>query len=101
MNDPAPVHFKSKWDIEDYIKKVGINKIITVLRPVSYFENFENKIPGFSIYKKIFPGIIGKNFKWQTIAVEDIGKWVKGVLSKADEYKNRSINIASEELTGE
>ncbi len=99
-NEPAPGHFTSKWDIEDYIKKMNLNKITTVLRPVSYFENFENKLPGYSISKNIFPGIIGKNFKWQTIAVEDIGKWVRGVLSKPDEFKNQAINIASEELTG-
>ena len=100
-NDPAPGHFTSKWDIEEYIKKSGLRKITTVLRPVSYFENFENKLPGYSISKKIFPGIVGKNFKWQTIAVEDIGKWVRGVLSKSDKYKNRAIDIAGEELTGD
>ena len=100
-NDPAPGHFTSKWDIEEYINKLGLNKITTVLRPVSYFENFENKIPGYTISKKIFPGIIGKDIIWQTIAVNDIGKWVRGVLSKADKYKNQSINIAGEELTGQ
>ncbi len=99
-NDPAPGHFTSKWDIEEYIKKLDLNKITTVLRPVSYFENFENKLPGYSISKKIFPGVVDKNFKWQTIAVEDIGKWVRGILSKPDKYKNQSINIAGEELTG-
>ena len=99
-NDPAPGHFTSKWDIEEYIEKSGLKKITTVLRPVSYFENFENKLPGYTISKKIFPGIVGKNFKWQTIAVEDIGKWVRGVLSKSEKYKNQSINIAGEELTG-
>ena len=100
-NDPAPGHFTSKWDIEEYINKRGLSKITTVLRPVSYFENFENKLPGFSLSKKIFPGIVGKNIIWQTIAVDDIGKWVRGVLSKSDKYKNLSINIAGEELTGE
>ena len=99
-NDPAPGHFTSKWDIEEYIDKVGIKEITTVLRPVSYFENFENKLPGYSISKKIFPGIVGRDFKWQTIAVEDIGKWVRGVLSKPEKFKNQSINIAGEELTG-
>ena len=99
-NDPAPGHFTSKWDIEEYIKKIDINEITTVLRPVSYFENFENKLPGYTISKKIFPGIVNKNFKWQTIAVEDIGKWVRGILSKPEKYKNQSINIAGEELTG-
>ncbi len=99
-NDPAPGHFTSKWDIEEYIEKVGLKQITTVLRPVSYFENFENKLPGYSISKEIFPGIVGKNFKWQTIAVDDIGKWVRGVLSKPEKYKNQSINIAGEELTG-
>ena len=99
-NDPAPGHFSSKWDIEEYIEKLNLKKITTVLRPVSYFENFENKLPGYTISKKIFPGIIDKNIKWQTIAVEDIGKWVRGVLSKPEKYKNQSINIAGEELTG-
>tara|TARA_Y100001968_G_scaffold76559_1_gene68012 strand:+ start:1146 stop:2186 length:1041 start_codon:yes stop_codon:yes gene_type:complete len=99
-NYPAPGHFTSKWDIEEYIDKLNLNQITTVLRPVSYFENFENKLPGYTISKKIFPGIVGQDFKWQTIAVEDIGKWVRGVLSKPDKYKNQSINIAGEELTG-
>jgi len=99
-NNPAPGHFTSKWDIEEYIYKVNLNQITTVLRPVSYFENFENKLPGYTISKKIFPGIVGKDFKWQTIAVEDIGKWVRGILSKPEKYKNQSINIAGEELTG-
>ena len=100
LNEPAPGHFTSKWDIEEYIRKNEISEITTVLRPVSYFENFENRLPGYSISKTIFPGIVGKDFKWQTIAVQDIGKWVKGVLSKQDKYKNKSINIAGEELTG-
>ena len=99
-NDPAPGHFTSKWDIEEYIEKCDLNEITTVLRPVSYFENFENKLPGYTISKKIFPGIVKKDFKWQTIAVEDVGKWVRGVLSKPEKYKNQSINIAGEELTG-
>ncbi len=99
-NEPAPGHFTSKWDIEEYIEKLDLKKITTVLRPVSYFENFENKLPGYNISKKVFPGIIGKDFKWQTIAVEDIGKWVRGILSKPEKYKTQSINIAGEELTG-
>ncbi len=99
-NDPAPGHFSSKWDIEEYIKKMGLKQITTVLRPVSYFENFENKLPGYTISKKVFPGIVGKNYKWQTIAVDDIGKWVRGVLSKSYKFKNQAINIAGEELTG-
>jgi len=66
-NDPAPGHFTSKWDIEDYIKKMDLRKITTVIRPVSYFENFENKITGNTISKEIFPGIIYRYIKWQTI----------------------------------
>ena len=57
-------------------------------------------MPGYSISKEIFPGIVGKDFKWQTIAVDDIGKWVRGVLTKPERYKNQAINIAGEELTG-
>ena len=100
-NDPAPGHFTSKWDIEEYINCKDLSKITTVLRPVSYFENFENNLPGYSISKNIFPGIVANNIKWQTIAVADIGKWVRGILSMPNKYKNKSINIAGEELTGE
>ena len=99
-NNPAPGHFSSKWDIEEYIEKKDLKSITTVIRPVSYFENFENKLPGFAISKEIFPGIVRGNFKWQTIAVEDIGKWVRGVLTMPEKYKNQSIDIAGEELTG-
>ena len=99
-NDPAPGHFTSKWDIEEYLFQKGLSKITTILRPVSYFENFENNIPGFSVSKDFIPGIVGKNYKWQTIAVEDIGKWVRGVLSKPEKYRNIALNIAGEELTG-
>ena len=81
-------------------EKTDLKKITTVLRPVSYYENFENKLPGYTISKEIFPGIVGKNYKWQIIAVEDIGKWVRGVLTKPEKFKNQSINIAGEELTG-
>ena len=99
-NNPAPGHFTSKWDIEEYITRMNLNEITTVLRPVSYFENFENRIPGYYLSKEIFPGIVGESFKWQTIAVDDIGKWVRGILSKSEKYKNQAINIAGEELTG-
>ena len=44
-------------------KKIGLSQITTVLRPVSYFENFENKLPGYSISKMIFPGIVSKGKK--------------------------------------
>ena len=33
--------------------------------------------------------------------MDDIGKWVRGVLSKSNEYKDQSINIAGEALTGQ
>ena len=100
-NDPAPGHFTSKWDIEDYIMKQGLTKITTVIRPASYFENFDIKLPGLYFSKSILPGIVHKDYKWQTISVDDIGKWVRGVISKSEIYKNQSINIAGEELTGQ
>ena len=54
VNEPAPGHFTSKWDIEEYIKNMGLSEITTVLRPVSYFENFENKLPGYTLSKIFF-----------------------------------------------
>ena len=99
-NNPAPAHFSSKWSIEDYISLNGLDSITTVIRPVSYFENFNSDLPGVQISKNIFPGVVNPNSLWQTIAVDDIGLWSLAVLLNPQRFLGQSINIAGEELTG-
>ena len=100
LNDPAPQHFRTKWNIEELIMSKSLKDITTIMRPVSYFENFDSKIPNFKITNKMFPGIVDGNKPWQTIAVDDIGLWAKAIFSNRQRFVGSSLNLASEELTG-
>ncbi len=100
-NNPAPGHFTSKWDIEEYInQKKLIKNISTFLRPVSYYENFDINFSILKYSKQFFPGLVDGDKKWQTIAVDDIGKWARAIFNTPDRFKGKELNIAGEELTG-
>ena len=99
-NNPAPSHFSSKWDIEEYLSQKKLNDITTILRPASYFENFDSSLPGLKITDTSFPGVVQGDRIWQTIAVEDIGKWAYVAFNNPKKFINYSLNLAGEELTG-
>ncbi len=98
---PAPGHFTSKWSIEEYILKQGLKELSTILRPVSYYENFNSDLPGIKISERIFPGVVHKNKIWQTIAVDDIGLWANAIFKNPQKFQGEALNIAGEEMTGE
>lgn len=87
-------HFDSKWIIEKHIHSLDLPH--TILRPVFFMENFVMTPPFllFSIFRSTL-----KNKTLQLIATEDIGKWVALAFSKPDEYMNKSIEIAGDQLT--
>ncbi len=100
LTNPAPGHFSSKWDIEEYIKYNELQELTTILRPASYFENFYTTLPLISIANQYFPGVVHPDKKWQTIAVEDVGIWANAVLKQPEKFIGQAINLAGEELTG-
>ena len=100
LNEPSPGHFSSKWDIENYLTLNNLKPITTVIRPASYFENFYGDLPGLRISETSFPGVVSPNKKWQTIAVEDVGKWSNAIFNNPKRFINTSLNLAGEELTG-
>ena len=100
-NNPAPEHFATKWAIEEYIGLKELQGITTIIRPVSYFENFNTNLPGIQISKNIFPGILNAKTPWQTIAVKDIGLWALAAIKNPERLLGKSLNIAGEEMTGE
>ena len=99
-SQPAPGHFTSKWSIEEYILINGLNELSTILRPVSYFENFDSDLPGVQISNSIFPGVVQKDKIWQTIAVDDVGLWTKAIFKNPQKFLGEALNIAGEEMTG-
>lgn len=92
-------HFESKFIIENYIKDLELP--FTILRPVSFFENF--LLP--QVKKGILKGKLLQPTKATTrlqyISVEDIGKVAAKVFSHPGKYLNRTLLLASEELTSE
>lgn len=69
----------------------------TILRPVAFFENL---LPGF--VGKVFPTVWGMRLKTrplQLIAASDIGFFGAEAFLKPEEWRNRSISLAGDELT--
>ncbi len=96
----VPGHFKTKWTLEKHIDRCGLSKLTTILRPASYFENFNSKLPGIKITNQFFPGIVSPDCPWQTIAVDDIGLWASTAFKYPKRFLGESLNLAGEELTG-
>ncbi|AAP99706.1 MULTISPECIES: NmrA/HSCARG family protein [Prochlorococcus] len=99
-SDPAPSHFSNKWSIEEYIFVNGLKEFSTILRPVSYFENFDSDLPSVKISEKSFPGVVKGDKVWQTIAVDDIGLWANAIFKKPRKFLGQALNLAGAELTG-
>ncbi|WP_320664579.1 NmrA/HSCARG family protein [Prochlorococcus sp. MIT 1223] len=99
-NEPAPGHFTSKWDIEEYLSQNKLNEITTIVRPASYFENFDGDLPGLKITDTNFPGVVRPDKVWQTIAVNDVGIWSGAIFANPKRFIGKSFNLAGEELTG-
>ncbi|KAI0830391.1 NAD(P)-binding protein [Hypoxylon sp. FL0890] len=93
-------HFISKHNIEKHLfeKTKGGEMNWTVLRPVAFFENL---MPGF--FGKVFTTSwkinLDKDQKLQLIATSDIGFFAAEAFMKPEEYKNKKISLAGDELT--
>ena len=88
-------HFDSKYELEKYIAQNEIT--CTILRPASFNENFLNP----EITKRILKGKLvmplNKNVIQQYISTEDIGKIAAQVIKNPENYKNKTITIATDE----
>ncbi|HVO78261.1 MAG TPA: NmrA/HSCARG family protein [Methanomassiliicoccales archaeon] len=83
-------HFESKWENEKYINSIGLPW--TMLRPVSFFENFDNPSSRDSILAGRFLSPLPPDRPLQMISVEDIG----GFACMAFEDRNRWLQTATE-----
>ncbi len=86
-------HFESKWQVEEYIRSLGLP--YTIVRPVFFMENL--KALAFLPLSFLRSVLNGKPL--QLIAVEDIGKWVALAFSQPETYRNQAIEIAGDALT--
>ncbi len=88
-------NFDSKYEIERYIHETGVP--YTILRPVSFMENWEYQ------REKIAAGKISSPFsestRLQQISVRDIGRFAALAFSNPESWLGRSLDIAGDEYT--
>jgi hypothetical protein len=90
-------HWNSKWEIEQHIRKLKLPA--TIIRPASFMENY--CIPG--VEKALLKGRLIDPVKadkpYQTIATEDIDKFVALAFARPEEFFGTELEIAGSELT--
>jgi uncharacterized protein YbjT (DUF2867 family) len=92
-------HWESKWQIEQHIRRLGLPA--TVIRPASFMENYY--IP--AVEKGLLKGRLVDPIKagkpYQTIATDDVGKFVAVAFERPDEFIGVQLEIAGSELAND
>ena len=90
-------HWESKWEIEKYIRKVGLPA--TMIRPAAFMENYYIDQVEIGILKGTLMDSIRGNKPYQTIAAGDIGGFVALAFERPKEFIGSELEIAGSELT--
>lgn len=88
-------HFDSKFQVEEYIKAIGIP--YTILHPVFFFYNYNMMRPMIengTIYQPLSP-----KTKLQQLSEEDYGRMVAEVFERPSDFINHEIEVASVDMT--
>jgi uncharacterized protein YbjT (DUF2867 family) len=90
-------HWESKWEIENYIRKLGLPA--TMIRPAAFMENYYIDQVEIGILKGKLVDPIRADKSYQTIASDDIGAFVALAFDRPKEFIGRELEIAGSELT--
>lgn len=90
-------HFDSKCDVEDYIRESGL--LYTILRPVSFMENFESDRVRTSLEKGVLSMPLSPDTTLQMISVDDIGRFAAEALADPESHGGQEIDLAGDERT--
>lgn len=88
-------HFDSKYEIEKYIQSIQLP--YTIVRPVSFMENWEYSRAG--IENGIIYGPLSPDTRHQHITVRDIGRFAAEAFDNPAEWLGVSLDIAGDEHT--
>ena len=86
-------HFDSKYEIEKYIQSIQLP--YTIVRPVSFMENWEYSRA--DIENGIIYGPLSPDTRHQHIAVRDIGRFAAEAFDNPAEWLGVSLDIAGDE----
>ncbi|KAJ4297509.1 hypothetical protein N0V90_005401 [Kalmusia sp. IMI 367209] len=99
--DPTNIpHFISKHNIEQHLftKVRGSGMSWTVLRPVAFFENLMPNFIG-KVFSTSWEMTLRKEQTLQLIATSDIGFFAAEAFLKPENFQDKSISIAGDEMT--
>jgi len=89
-------HFESKWEIEKYVRTLGLKA--TFLRPTFFMENFNWKRD--QILKGNYESLgMNPDKPLQMITVDDIGKFALLAFENPESYIGKGLELAGDELT--
>lgn len=88
-------HFDTKWQVEQYIRQLGLPA--TILRPVWFMENFGTFSKPSPEGKLILP--LRPDLKMQMIAVKDIGEFGATAFLRPADFIGQAIDLAGDALT--
>jgi uncharacterized protein YbjT (DUF2867 family) len=87
--------WESKWEIEEYIRKIGLPA--TILRPVRFMENHCHHLIG--IRNDSLTDVYLRDTPVQLIAVDDIGAFALLAFNNPTDYLHKTIEIAGDTLS--
>lgn len=90
-------HFDTKLRIEAHIRTLPVTA--TIVRPTGFMDMAV--MPGFGLDQGMFTGFFRPDQRVQLVAVEDIGKFVAAIFADVEQFGGRSIDLASDAVTGE
>src|SRR6266851_3032209 len=90
-------HWESKWQVENYIRKLGLPA--TMIKPTAFMENYYIDQVEIALLKGKLMDPIRADKPYQTIATEDIGAFVALAFDRPKEFIGSELEIAGSELT--
>lgn len=88
-------HFDSKWQIEEYVRSLGLPS--TILRPVFFMENLTSPMMGPR--DGVLANALKPSTSLQMIAVDDIGFFAALAFGRPQEFVGKAIELAGDSLT--
>jgi uncharacterized protein YbjT (DUF2867 family) len=88
-------HFDSKFEVEEYIRSIGLT--YTIMRPVFFFYNYS--MMRQMVESGTLPQPLSPDAKLQQLSEEDYGAMVAEVFERPADFANREIEVASVEMT--
>lgn len=90
-------HWESKWEVEKYIRSLGLP--VTILRPVTFMEGYYIDQVEIGILKGKLTDPVCADKPYQTIATDDIGAFAALAFERPQEFIGLELEIAGSELT--